>query len=95
MLSRLFEATFFTLKGVAVFFKFFWFGIIALTVWLESLAVVNKWLFIFLLPKIVIVLVGMVMTPIPLLVLVLISFLPAGAAYGIIFLAFLFSFMQF
>lgn len=95
MLSHLKEATVFALKAIATFFRFFWFGIIALTDWLKGFAVINEWVFGFLLPKVLIVLIGMLMTPLSLPVLILISFLPRGAAYAIIFLAFIFSFMQF
>lgn len=77
------------------FFKFLWYGVIALSDWLKGFALVDEWMFTFFLPKLFIVLIGLLVTPLPLWLLVLLSFLPLGLTSGLIFLAFVLAFLHF
>lgn len=76
MFSHLKEATIFTLALIAGFFRLLWFVIVALSDWLKGFASVDTWFFKFFLVKVVIILIGLIMTPFPFWVLVFLSFLP-------------------
>lgn len=81
--------------AVKSFFKFAWYGIIAVSDWLKGFALVNEWVFTFFLPKLAIVLIGLLVTPLPLWVLVILSFLPLGLTSALIFVAFIVAFLHF
>ncbi len=95
MFSHLKESTSVLASGVKVFFTFFFFGLIALADWLKGFALINQWVFIFLLPKILIVTVGYFVTPFPLWLLVGFSFAPVRIVAVIFFLAFIYMFAHF
>jgi hypothetical protein len=94
MLQNLKESTVFTFSLVVVFFRFFWFAIIALTDWLKGFAFINTWVFSFLLPKIGIIFIGHLITSLPWWLLVLLSFAPPGIVGAIFFVAFIVQFVQ-
>ncbi len=89
MLGHIKDATVYTWKGVVVFFIFFRYIIIALSVWLRGFAAVDTWFFKFFLLKAGIILIGYYVTPIPLWLLVIFSFAPPGIIFGIYFITFL------
>ncbi len=95
MFSNLKESTLWTLAFFAIFFRYLWLGIIALSDWLKGFALVDKWFFTFFLTKVAIVLVGLLMTPIPLWILLGVSFLPLPVILSIFFVAFIVMFKQF
>lgn len=67
----------------------------AVVVWLRGFAAIDTWVFKFFLLKVFLIMIGMLVTPLPLWVLVLLSFAPPGIVGGIYFLAFLYAFMHF
>lgn len=95
MFSHLKESTTFTWKAVATFFTFFWFGIVAVSGWLKEFPLINKWYYSFLLPKALIVIVGLLVTPIPLWLLVPLSFVPLPIIAPIFFVAFILALAHF
>lgn len=95
MFFHLKEAVIFTWRAVATFFKFFFFGIIALSDWLKEFPFINKWYYSFLLPKALIILVGYLVTSIPLWLLILLSFLPLPVIAPLFFVAFIFALAHF
>jgi len=95
MFSHLKESAIFTFKAMASFFNALTFGVVALSDWLKGFAPVNDWFFVFLLPKLLIVLIGLLVTSIPLWVLVLVSFLPLQIIVPVFFVAFIIMFKQF
>lgn len=95
MFSHLLESILFTFKAAAVFFRFLWLGSIAVSDWLKGFPLVNKWYYSFLLPKILIVIVGSLVTSIPLWALILVSFLPAPIIGPLFFVAFILALAHF
>jgi hypothetical protein len=89
MFSYLRESTAWTFALFGRFLFIVWFGMIALTEWLKGFALVDKWFFTVFLGKVVIILVGMLMTSIPLWILFLISFLPVSVIGPLFFIAFI------
>lgn len=94
MFSRLKESTIYALKAVATFFRFFWFGFVVLSGWVRSFAFIDKWVYVFLVPKILIVILWLLVTDIPLWILIPTSFLPVGIARPAFFIAFIFALAQ-
>lgn len=94
MLHHVKESTVFTFGLVRTFFKFLWYGMVALSDWLKGFTLINEWVFVFFLPKLFIVLIGLLVTPLPLWVLIPLSFAPPGAVGGVFFIAFIMAFAQ-
>lgn len=95
MFYHLKEAVIFTWSSVTTFFRFFWLGMLALAEWLKEFPLIDKWYYSFLLPKAIIILVGYLVTSIPLWLLVLISFLPIGTIAPLFFVAFILALAHF
>lgn len=95
MLVHIKDATIYTWKGVVIFFLFFRYIIIALSGWLREFAFIDTWIFKFFLLKLGVIILGQVLTPIPLWVLILLSFAPPGVIGGVYFIAFLYAFVHF
>lgn len=95
MFSQLKESIIFTFKVAGVFFKFFWLGIVAISGWLKEFPLINKWYYSFLLPKALIVIVGLLVTSIPLWLLIPLSFVPLPIIAPIFFVAFIFALAHF
>lgn len=85
--------TLFTLVGII--FNFFFYAIVALIDWLKVFPLIDKWFTSFFLPKVVVVVVGLLVTPIPLIWLLIISFLPPGIVFSVFFVAFIYAFAHF
>jgi hypothetical protein len=87
MFYHLKEATLFTWKATATFFRFFWFGLVILLHWLRGFSFFNE-AYAFLVPKLLIIVVGLLVTNIPLWLLIPISFLPIAVVGPVFFVAF-------
>lgn len=68
---------------------------VALFEWLKLFPSVDKWLFGWLVPRLGLVLLGALATPLPPWVLVVLMFVPPGVFAMIIFFAFLGAFIHF
>lgn len=95
MFSHLKESTSVLASGIKVFCTFFFFGVVALSDWLKGFALINQWIFVFLIPKILVIAIGYLVTPFPLWFLVPLSFLPIRILLPIFFLAFIFALARF
>lgn len=82
-------------SGIKVFCTFFFFGLAALMDWLKGFSLINQWVFIFLVPKLIIISIGYVITPFPLWFLVVISFVSMRIVSVLFFLAFIYMFAHF
>lgn len=89
MLSNLWEST----KWSAhLFFRIgYSIGLIwtGLSLWLREFALVDKWVFQWLFPRVGLFLLGVLITPLPGWLLVLLMFAPPGLVAGVIFFSFL------
>lgn len=57
--------------------------------WLRLFPLVDKWLFTWIAPRAGLVLLGSLITPLPIVVLVLLMFIPPGLFAGVVFLSFM------
>lgn len=87
--SHIRESVVFTWITVAVFFRYLWFCVIVLTDWLRGFSLVDKWVYVFFLPKVLVVVVGLLVTNIPLWLLIPFAFLPVQVVGPIFFIAFI------
>jgi hypothetical protein len=94
MLRNLFESFLFACKAIGAFFNILAFGVTALSDWSRGFAPVNKWFFVFFLPKMMIVAIGLIVTSIPWWILIGLSFLPTRVIGPIFFIAFIIMFKQ-
>lgn len=94
MLRNLFESFIWVCKAVYLFFYSITLGFRGIFEWLGGFAPVNAWFFKFFLPKLAIVVVGLLVTQIPLWILIILSFLPPGIVGPTFFVAFIVMFKQ-
>jgi hypothetical protein len=94
MFRNLFESFIYVCKVIVLIFRTITFGIVALAEWLGGFTLVDAWFFKFFLPKVMIVLIGMLVTPMPWWIIIFISFLPVRIIGPVFFVAFIIMFKQ-
>lgn len=82
-----------TWKEVSTFFTFLWFGLFILFNWSKEFATINA-AYSFLIPKMIVILIGALVTGIPFLLLVPIAFLPTRVVAPIFFVGFVVVFVR-
>jgi hypothetical protein len=94
MFTTLKDVVLWTLALFGRLLYYLWFGVYALSDWLKGFALVEKWFFTFFLSKVMIILLGLLMTHIPLWILVPLSFLSPRVVLPVYFVSFIYMLSQ-